>query len=94
MTTVHIPSLVRDLTGNAGEVAVEIPAGEKMAVREVLLRLEERFPGITARLTDEAGGGLMPGLAVVINGEQAGMGMLAKVSQQDDVFFVAAIVGG
>jgi hypothetical protein len=94
MATVHIPSLLRELTQNAEQVEVDIPPGEKMSVREVLDRLDERFPGIKARLLDETSGELVPELAVFIDGEPAGLGLLAKVQQEDAIFFLAPIVGG
>ena len=94
MTTVHIPSLVRDLTGGAEQVDVDLAPDEKLAVREVLVRLEERFPGLAGRLLDQESGELVPGLAVFIDGEPAGMGLLAKVGRQDSLFFLAPIVGG
>ncbi len=92
MATVHIPSLLRGLTGGADEAEVDIPPGETLTVREVLGRLEQHFPGLTARLV--AGEEFVPGIAVFIEGEQAGMGLLAKVRPADNLFFLAPIVGG
>ncbi len=94
MTTVHIPSLVRNLTGGAEQVEVDIAPGEKLSVREVLAQLEERFPGLAGRLLEQESGELVPGLAVFIDGEPAGMGLLSKVGQEDSLFFLAPIVGG
>lgn len=93
MATVHIPSLLRDLTGGAEQVRVDISEGERMTVREVLEGLERRFPGMRARLLD-AQGELVPHIAVFIDGEQAGMGLMAKVGAENDLFFLAPIVGG
>ncbi|MCZ6472322.1 MAG: MoaD/ThiS family protein [SAR324 cluster bacterium] len=93
MATVHIPSLLRDLTGGAEQLQVDISEGERITVREVLDGLEQRFPGMRARLLD-AQGELAPHLAVFIDGEQAGMGLMAKVGAENDLFFLAPIVGG
>ena len=93
MATVFIPSLLRDLTGNAEQVQVEIPDGETLSVRKVLELLEERYPGMSARLLDEKGD-LVPHLAVFIDGESAGMGLTAKIGPHNELFFLAPIVGG
>ena len=92
MATVHIPALLRDLTRDAERTEVEIPAGQAITVADLLRQLEQRFPGLSERLVAEER--LVPGLAVFIGGEQARMGLLAKVRQEDDVYFLAAIVGG
>ncbi len=94
MTTVHIPALLRDLTGGAEQVHVELPAGETVSVRELLRTLEQRHPGLRARLIDPATDDLVPHLAVFIEGEPAGMGLLAKVGSEDNLYFLAPIVGG
>ncbi len=93
MAMVHIPSLLRDLTGNADQVRVDIPEGESKSVREVLDLLEGSYPGMKARLLDEQGD-LVPHLAVFIDGESAGMGLLAKLGADNELFFLAPIVGG
>ncbi len=94
MATVHIPSLLRGLTGNAEQVDVDIAPEETRTVREVLDHLEERFPGIAGRLLDPESGELVPGIAVFIDGAPAGMGLLAKVREEHSLFFLAPIVGG
>jgi len=94
MATVHIPSLLRELTQQAEEVEVDIPAGERLTVRELLARVDARYPGVTARLVDGESGELVPEFAVFIDGEPAGMGLLAKVAHEDAVYFLAPIVGG
>lgn len=93
MATVHIPSLLRDLTGNAEQVQVDIPGGRKMSVMEVLDVLEAKYPGIRGRLLDDQGN-LVPHMAVFIDGESAGMGLLAKLGADNDLYFLAPIVGG
>ena len=93
MATVHIPSLLRDLTGNVEQVQVDIDEGETLSVRKVLEQLEGRYPGMSARLLDEQGD-LVPHLAVFIDGESAGMGLMAKLGPDNDLYFLAPIVGG
>ncbi|MEE8395632.1 MAG: MoaD/ThiS family protein [bacterium] len=92
MITVVIPALLQDLTANREQVEVEVAAGETLTVREVLARLEKRFPGLEERLLD--GEALTPGLAVFIDGEQAGLRLQARVKAGATVFFLAPIAGG
>ncbi len=94
MATVHVPSLLRDLTAGEEQVEVDIPAGQTMTVRDLLNTLERRFPGIQERLLDPDSNDLVPHLAVFIDGDPAGLGLLAKVHGEDNVFFLAPIVGG
>lgn len=94
MATVHIPALLRDLTGDAEQVQVEIPPGGTMTVGEVLESLERRFPGVWARLIDGETGELVPFLAAFVEDRQAGMGLLAKVRPEDNLYFLAPMVGG
>ncbi len=49
--TVRIPTQLRQLTGGAGEIAVE-----GSTVREALASLDAAHPGIGERLLDESGG--------------------------------------
>ena len=94
MATVHVPSLLRDLTAGEEQVSVDIPSGQTMTVREVINSLEGRFPGIQERLLDPESKDLVPHLAVFIDGDPAGLGLMAKVHGEDNVFFLAPIVGG
>ncbi len=92
MATVHIPALLRDLTGGAERVEVEMAAGETLTVREVVARIEAMHPGMELRLLEEDD--LAAGLAVFIDGEQAGLKLNAKVRPEDEVFFLPPIAGG
>ncbi|MEZ5355904.1 MAG: MoaD/ThiS family protein [Bryobacteraceae bacterium] len=87
MATVFIPVLLQSLTG--GAVSVEV-TGE--SVRAVVEALEERFPGIAARLQE--GERLRPNLAVAVDGEVSPLGLRARVGAASEVHFVAAIKGG
>jgi sulfur-carrier protein len=87
MVRVYIPTALRELT--AGEQMVDVNAA---TVRGVVAALENRFPGIAARLVlDDA---IAPGLAVSIDGSFTPRGLLAEVKPQSEVHFLPAIGGG
>tara|TARA_B100001964_G_C13694883_1_gene363410 strand:- start:66 stop:362 length:297 start_codon:yes stop_codon:yes gene_type:complete len=87
MPVVWIPSLMRKLTGNQEQIEVT-----GVSLREVIVNLEEQFPGIRGRLVEEDR--IRPGLAVSINGEVTNDGLRARVTDTDEIHFVAAIGGG
>lgn len=87
MPNVWIPALMRDLTAQQENVHV---AGTTL--REVIDALDEKFPGIKARLCQ--GEGLRPGLAVVIDTQVARGGLSEVVSAASEVHFIPAIGGG
>jgi len=87
MATVWIPSLMRDLTDGATTVTV---GGATVA--QVVDGLEERFPGIKDRLCD--GSALRPGIAAVVDGVVARLGLLQTVRADSEVHFLPAIAGG
>jgi len=84
---VHIPAMLRELTG--GRSMVEA-AGSTVA--EVVDDLERQWPGIRERLAD--GGRLRPNLSVAIDGEVSPLGLREAVGPASEVHFVAAIKGG
>lgn len=92
VVTVFIPAPLRKFTGGAEQVELEIAPGENKNVRGVIADLERRFPGLEEQLLE--GDGLAGGLAVFIGGEQAGLGLLAKVAPGDELFFLTPIAGG
>jgi molybdopterin converting factor small subunit len=87
MPRVFIPAQLRDLTGGQAEV---VSAGA--TVRDVVAALDERFPGIAARLT--TGGELSPALQVSIDGTLSRRGLDAKVSAASEVHFLPVFGGG
>jgi sulfur-carrier protein len=90
MPTVVIPPLMRELTD--GEARVQV-AGR--TVREALLALEARFPGVQARLrADGEEHRLAPDLAVVVDGQLSRQGLRHPLEDGAEVRFVAAIEGG
>ena len=87
MPEVHIPAMLRELTG--GRSTVEAAGA---TIREVIEDLERRWPGIRDRLTDD--GRLRANLAVAIDGEVSPLGLREAVEPSSEVHFVAAIKGG
>ena len=87
MPTVFIPTQLRSLTGDLDHVELEAAN-----VRQVVNELEERFPGIKARLC--TGEELSPSLQVSIDGVMSTRGLAAKVKPDSEVHFLPAIGGG
>ncbi len=87
MAVVHIPTPLRRLTGGESKVTV---AG--VTVREIVVGLDARFPGIGARLVEDDR--LRPGLAVFVDGADNRRRLRTKVGEQSEVFFVDALGGG
>jgi molybdopterin converting factor small subunit len=87
MPTVHIPSLLRGLTG--GRDQVDVPG---KTVREVIDALDRAYPGLRARLLD--GNRLRANVAVAIDGELAPLGLRERLGPDAEIHFVAAIQGG
>ncbi len=65
---------------------------EASNVRQVVEQLEELYPSIKGRLVENDE--MQEGLAVVVDGDVAIMGLLTKVSENSEVHFVPAIGGG
>ena len=87
MPEVHIPAMLRELTG--GRATVEAAGA---TVREIIEDLERRWPGIRDRLID--GARLRPNLSVAVDGEVSPLGLREAVEPSSEVHFVAAIKGG
>jgi molybdopterin converting factor small subunit len=86
MVKVHLPSILRDLAGDSGEILV--PEGD---VRSVVAELESRYPRLTGRMTDELGS-VRPHVKIFVNGET--VGIEAPVKDGDEVRILPAISGG
>ena len=87
MSEVHIPAMLRELTGGRSPVEA---AGA--TVREVIEDLDRRWPGIRDRLME--GGRLRPNLSVAVDGEVSPLGLRETVAPASEIHFVAAIKGG
>jgi molybdopterin converting factor small subunit len=87
MAEVHIPAMLRGLTG--GRSTVEARGA---TVGEMVDDLEARWPGLRARLMD--GDRLLPNLSVAVDGEISPLGAREAVGPSSEVHFVTAIRGG
>ena len=87
MAEVHIPAMLRNLTGGLSTVEA---AGT--TIREIIDDLERRWPGLRARLMD--GDRLLPNLSVAVDGEISPLGLREAVGPSSEVHFVTAIKGG
>jgi molybdopterin synthase sulfur carrier subunit len=77
------------LTGGRQTVQV---AGQ--TVRQVIENLERAFPGLKAELYDDEEDILMPGIAVVVDGETSQLGLLESVREESEIHFLPALGGG
>jgi molybdopterin synthase sulfur carrier subunit len=89
MPDVWIPLQLQRLTGGQQRVQV---AGE--TVRQVIDNLEQAFPGMRAELYDEEEDMVMPGLAVIVDGETSQLGILEQVRADSEIHFLPALGGG
>ena len=89
MAEVWIPPRLQEFTGGNQQVQVE-----GTTVRRLINNLEKKYPGIKEYLIDETDEDLMPGIAVIIDGEVSQLGMLDKVGENSEVHFLPAIGGG
>lgn len=89
MPEVWLPTRLRALTG--GRQAVHV-AGR--TVRQVIDNLETAFPGLKAELYDAEEDLVMPGMAVVVDGETSQLGLLEQVRENSEIHFLPALGGG
>lgn len=87
MATVWVPTLIQQLTGGAQQVTVE-----GATVRALVDALEDRFPGVRARLCN--GETLKPSIAVSVDGVISDAGLRTPVGSDSEVHFLPAIAGG
>ncbi len=64
------------------------------SVRQVINNLDSEYPGIRALLCDDDGTDLLPGIAVIIDGETSQLGLLERVEENSEVHFLPALGGG
>ena len=72
-----------------GQQTVEV---EGSNVRQIVNNLDELYPGIKERLV--ANNKIKPNISVAVDGIVSSMGMLEKVQEASEVFFLPAIGGG
>ena len=87
MPEVWIPSRMQKMTGGQQRVNVE-----GATIRQVVNNLDQQYPGIMAQLCD--GDGIMPGIAVIVDGEDTSLGLLQRVREDSEIHFLPAIGGG
>ena len=87
MADVWIPRAVQSLTG--GQARVQVTGS---TVGQIIGNLEREFPGMKDALCD--GDGIVPGIAVIVDGQATSMGLLERVREGSEVHFLPAIGGG
>lgn len=90
MPSVRIPSALRSFTG--GHADVETTA---TTVRDAIVDLDRRHPGIAAKLLD-AGGEVKPFIRIFVGAEDIGSlsGLDTALTERDEMSIVPAIAGG
>ena len=89
MADIWIPPRLQNITGGQDRVMIQ-----GSTVRQLVNNLEKEFPGIKENLYDEELDDLMPGLAVIVDGEASQLGLLERVNEDSEVHFLPAIGGG
>ena len=89
MAEVWIPPRMQSLTG--GQRTLQV-AG--INVRQLINNLDNEFPGVRARLCDDETNDLLPGIAVIVDGETSQLGLLQRVGENSEVHFLPALGGG
>ena len=90
MATVFLSIPLRRYTG--GDANMEVPGA---TLRALVRNLNERYPGIAESLVNpDDADRLMPGLAAIVDGEPANLGLLTPLDEQSEVHFIPAIAGG
>ena len=79
--------LMRNLSAGRHRVQVE-----GATVRQVIENLDKQFPGMKERLMEN--GSLMPGISVIVDGQQSQLGLLERLEEASEVHFLPAIGGG
>ena len=88
MPVVHIPAMLRHLSGDRTRIAVE-----GLNLRQVFSALEHECPGITARIIED--GHLRTDMAVAIDGTiLEGSGLIQPVRPDAEIYLVPPIGGG
>ncbi len=87
MPEVWMSPAMQRITGGLEQVQV---AGA--TIRQVVNNLEKEFPGMKEELCEEED--ISPGLAVIIDGETANLGMLERVKEDSEIHFIPSIAGG
>ena len=87
MATVVIPALLRKYTGGEDRVTVK-----GKTIGQVIEELSGKYPELREHLLED--GDVKPSVAVSIDGEMGTGGVLDRVSETSEIFFIPAIGGG
>ena len=87
MPEVWVTSDMQRMTGGRQRLRVS-----GSTIRRVVDSLEAECPGIRALLCE--GDEIAPGLAVIVDGMDSGLGMMQPVEEDSEVHFLPAIAGG
>jgi sulfur-carrier protein len=87
MAIVVIPALLRKYTGGLERVVVT-----GRTVGQVIDELSGKYPQLREHLLEN--GDVKPSVAVSIDGEMGTGGVLDRVSESSEIFFIPAIGGG
>jgi molybdopterin synthase sulfur carrier subunit len=87
MAIVVIPALLRKYTGGQDRIAV---AGK--TIGRVIDELSAKYPELRDHLLEN--GDVKPSVAVSIDGEMGTGGVLDRVGESSEIFFIPAIGGG
>ena len=67
---------------------------EGATVRQLINNLERQYPGTKERLYDPEEDTLLPGVAVIVDGETSQLGLLERINENSEIHFLPAIGGG
>jgi molybdopterin converting factor small subunit len=84
---VHIPSALRSYTGQRSDLQAE-----GATLGEILLRLDERYPGLRFRIVSEQDR-IRPHIRIFVNDEQA-EALATPLRGEDRIYIVCALSGG
>ncbi len=87
MAIVHIPTQMRPFTGGRDRVEV---AGSTL--RQVFATLEADWPAMREQIVED--GRIRPQLAVAVDGAIAESGLVQELSEDAEIYLIAAIGGG
>jgi molybdopterin converting factor small subunit len=90
MPMIRIPTALRTLTG--GNADIQVSAG---TVRDALVELDRRHPGVAAKVLDAAGA-VKPFIRIYVGAEDIGglSGLDTSVGERDEIDIIPAIAGG
>lgn len=90
MPSIHVPGVLRNLTGGNADVTVAAST-----VRDALAALDQQHPGIAARVLDAAGA-VKPFIRIFVGSDDITTltGLDTPVTERDEIAIIPAIAGG